>query len=126
MAGEAVWCVWVGGHWRRKGWETSGSQAPTKTDNEGGQTASPAWAGTAQGSERSRDVRAGYDGEREQALTCEEKYTASTLMRAFRRSLWRTCSDTVCANSAGALYPGCPEGFVRRSRQGGDSQGLEE
>ena len=33
VAGEAVWCVGGGGLWRRKGWETSGSQTPTKTDN---------------------------------------------------------------------------------------------
>ena len=32
VAGEAVWRVGVGGLWRRKGWETLGSQTPTKTD----------------------------------------------------------------------------------------------
>ena len=52
VAGEAVWCDGDGGLWRRKGWETFGSQTPTKTDMVGGQTASPAWAGTAQRSER--------------------------------------------------------------------------
>ena len=31
LAGEAVWRDGVGGLWRRKGWETSGSQTPTKT-----------------------------------------------------------------------------------------------
>ena len=31
MAGEAVWCDGGGGLWRRKVWETSGSQTPTKT-----------------------------------------------------------------------------------------------
>ena len=31
MAGEAVWCGGDGGLWRYKGWETSGSQTPTKT-----------------------------------------------------------------------------------------------
>ena len=36
-----------GGLWRRKGWETLGSQTPTKTDRVCGQTASVAWAGTA-------------------------------------------------------------------------------
>ena len=82
MAGEAVWCGWVGGLWRRKGWETLGSQTPTKTDNVRRQTASPAWAGTAQRSERGSDGGAGYVGERELALPFEEKYTASTLMRA--------------------------------------------
>ena len=33
VAGVAVWCVRIGGLWRRKGWETLGSQTPTKTDN---------------------------------------------------------------------------------------------
>jgi len=33
LAGEAVWCDGVGRLWRRKGWETLGSQTPTKTDN---------------------------------------------------------------------------------------------
>ena len=71
LAGEAVWRDGVGGLWRRKGWETLGSQTPTKTDNVGGKTASAAWAGTAQRSERRTDVDAGYDGLREQALTFE-------------------------------------------------------
>ena len=31
VAGEAVWCDGDGGLWRRKGWETLGSQTPTKT-----------------------------------------------------------------------------------------------
>ena len=31
LAGEAVWRDGIGGLWRRKGWETSGSQTPTKT-----------------------------------------------------------------------------------------------
>ena len=38
----------AGGLWRRKGWETLGSQTPTKTGGVRGQTASLAWAGTAQ------------------------------------------------------------------------------
>ena len=38
----------AGGLWRRKGWETLGSQTPTKTGSLcGRQTASGAWAGTA-------------------------------------------------------------------------------
>ena len=47
VAGEAVLRVRVGGLGRANGWETLGSQTPTKTDNVGGKTASPAWAGTA-------------------------------------------------------------------------------
>ena len=60
----------------------AGSVAPRKGDLRlpgaakepgavGGKTASPAWAGTAQGSERSTDGRAGYNSLREQALTFE-------------------------------------------------------
>ena len=60
----------------------SGSGAPRKgdyrlpgaaeeTDAKGGQTASAAWAGTAQRSERGTDVDAGDDGLRELALTVE-------------------------------------------------------
>ena len=38
----------AGGLWRYKGWETLGSQTPTKTDGMcGGQMGSGAWAGTA-------------------------------------------------------------------------------
>ena len=47
VAGEAVLRVRVGGLGRANGWETLGSQTPTKTDNVCGKTASPAWAGTA-------------------------------------------------------------------------------
>ena len=71
MAAEAVLCVGVGGLWRRKGWETLGSQTPTKTDNVGGKTAYAAWAGTAQRSERRTNSDAGDDGLREQALSFE-------------------------------------------------------
>ena len=89
----------VGGLWRRKGWETLGSQTPTKTDNVGGKTAYAAWAGTAQRSERRSDGRAGYQGEREQALTFDLRYNATTLMRSVdRRSLRPVYPDFVCAS----------------------------
>ncbi len=54
VATEAVWKAWGGGGlWRDNGWETLGSQTPTKTASLcGRQTASGAWAGTAQRSER--------------------------------------------------------------------------
>ena len=79
----------------------SGSGAPRKgayrlpgaaeeTDAKGGQTASAAWAGTAQRSERGTGVDAGYQGERERALTFEYWYTATTLMRAGRWNGGRT------------------------------------
>ena len=60
VAGEAVLRVGA-----------AGSGAAEETDAKGGKTASPAWAGTAQGSERRTDGRAGYQGKREQALTFE-------------------------------------------------------
>ena len=87
--------------------------AAEETGAKGGKTAYAAWAGTAQRSERGTDVDAGDDGPREQALTFELRYTATTLMRsANRRSLRPVYPDFVCANSAGALCPGCPEGFA--------------
>ena len=54
VATEAVWKVWGdGGLWRDTDGETFGSQTPTKTGSLcGRQTASGAWAGTAQRSER--------------------------------------------------------------------------
>ena len=92
-------CVGVGGLWRRKGWETLGSQSPTKTDNVGGKTAYAAWAGTAQRSERRTDVDAGYSGNRELALPFELRYDATTLMRGVnRRSLRPVYPDFVCAS----------------------------
>ena len=63
-------------------------EAAEETDAKGGQTASAAWAGTAQRSERGTGVDAGYQGEREQALTFEYWYTATTLMRAQPRRVW--------------------------------------
>ena len=56
---EAVWCGRGDGLWRRKGWETTGSQTPTKTGGAGRETASGAWAGTAQGSERAQTLMRG-------------------------------------------------------------------
>ena len=56
LAPEAVWCVGAGGLWRCKGWETIGSQTPIKTDSAGRETASGAWAGTAQRSERAQTL----------------------------------------------------------------------
>ena len=73
-------------------------EAAEETDAKGGQTASAAWAGTAQRGERGTDGRAGYQGEREQALTFEYKQEATTLMRAKPRSVWLACPDTLCAN----------------------------
>jgi len=48
--------VGAGGLWRCKGWETLGSQTPTKTGGRRvGQTASGAWAGTAHNKAKSKD-----------------------------------------------------------------------
>ena len=59
LAPEAVWCVGAGGLWRYKGWETTGSQTPTKTGSAGRETASGVWAGTAQESERAQTLMRG-------------------------------------------------------------------
>ena len=73
--------------------------AAEETGAKGGKTASAAWAGTAQRSERGTDVDAGDDGLREQALTFELRYNATTLMRSVdRRSLRPVYPDFVCAN----------------------------
>ena len=88
VAGEAVWCVGAGGLRRDNGLETSGSRPPTETGSVGGQTASPAWAGTAQRSERGMDVDAGDDGPREQALSYEQSDYPTTLIRGCQHSLW--------------------------------------
>ena len=107
----------------------SGSGAPRKGDYwlpgaaeetgaKGGKTAYAAWAGTAQRSERRTDVDAGDDGLREQALTFELGYDATTLMRSVdRRSLRPVYPDFVCAssrdgcllaarNTSDGVYPG--------------------
>ena len=60
LAPEAVWYGWAGGLWRDHGQETLGSWPPTKTGSRRvGQTASGAWAGTAQTSERGMTVMRG-------------------------------------------------------------------
>lgn len=101
VAGEAVWKRVDGGLWRRKGWETSGSQTPTKTgivrlaDGLTGLS----WNGSL--------ARSGYD----------VRGSVCCLALTSRRSLWRTCSDTVCAssrngcfldarNTSGGVHPG--------------------
>ena len=71
MAAEAVLCVGAAGSGAPRKGDLGLPGAAEETGAKGGQTASPAWAGTAQGSERSTDVGAGHDGEREQALTLE-------------------------------------------------------
>ena len=69
LAQEAVWCGRGDGLWRRKGWETTGSQTPTKTGACAlGRRPPGPGPGRPKGSERGTDGRAGYDGEREQAL----------------------------------------------------------
>ena len=91
LAPEAVWCGRGDGLWRRKVWETTGSQTPTKTGACAlGRRPPGPGPGRPKGSERGTDGRAGYDGEREQALSYELRYLATTLMRGENRhSLWR-------------------------------------
>ena len=92
--------------------------AAEETDAKGGQTASAAWAGTAQRGERGTGVDAGDGGLRELALSFEYWYTATTLMRAYRRRVWLVYPDTLCAsgrdgrllgarNTADGVYPVC-------------------
>ena len=71
VAGEAVLCVGAAGSGasRKGAYRLPG--AAEETGAKGGKTAYAAWAGTAQRSERRTDGRAGYQGEREQALTFE-------------------------------------------------------
>ena len=69
LAPEAVWCGRGDGLWRRKGWETTGSQTPTKTEACAlGRRPPGPGPGRPKGSERGTDGRAEHDGEREQAL----------------------------------------------------------
>ena len=99
MAAEAVLCVGAAGSGAPRKGDLGLPGAAEETGAKGGKTASAAWAGTAQGCERRTDGRAGYQGEREQALTFELRYNATTLMRsANRRSLRPVYPDFVCAN----------------------------
>ena len=82
MAAEAVLCVGAAGSGAPRKGDLGLPGAAEETGAKGGKTASAAWAGTAQRSERRTDGRAGYQGEREQALTFELEYQATTLMRA--------------------------------------------
>ena len=71
VAAEAVLCVGAAGSGAPRKGDLGLPGAAEETGAKGGKTASAAWAGTAQGSERRTDGRAGYQGEREQALTFE-------------------------------------------------------
>ena len=82
MAAEAVLCVGAAGSGAPRKGDYRLPGAAEETGAKGGKTASAAWAGTAQRSERGTDGDAGNDGLREQALTFELRYSAMTLMRA--------------------------------------------
>ena len=71
VAAEAVLCVGAAGSGAPRKGDLGLPGAAEETGAKGGKTASAAWAGTAQGSERRTDVRAGHNGLREQALTFE-------------------------------------------------------
>ena len=71
MAAEAVLRVGAAGSGAPRKGDYRLPGAAEETGAKCGKTASAAWAGTAQGSERRTDGRAGYKGEREQALTFE-------------------------------------------------------
>ena len=71
VAGEAVLKRRAAGSGAPRKGDLGLPGAAEETGVVGGKTDSPAWAGTAQRSERCTDGRAGYQGEREQALTFE-------------------------------------------------------
>ena len=71
MAAEAVLCVGAAGSGAPRKGDYRLPGAAEETGAKGGKTASAAWAGTAQRSERSTSFDAGYNGLREQALTFE-------------------------------------------------------
>ena len=88
MAAEAVLSVGAAGTGAPRKGDYRLPGAAEETGANGGKTASAAWAGTAQRSERSTDGDAGDDGLREQVLTFELRYDATSLMRSVdRRSL---------------------------------------
>ena len=99
MAAEAVLCVGAAGSGAPRKGDLGLPGAAEETGAKGGKTASAAWAGTAQRSERRTDVDAGYSGNRELALPFELRYDATTLMRSVdRRSLRPVYPDFVCAS----------------------------
>ena len=71
VAGEAVLCVGAAGSGAPRKGDRGLPGAAEETGAKGGKTASAAWAGTAQGCERSTGFDAGYNSLREQALTFE-------------------------------------------------------
>ena len=111
----------------RRSRETSGSLEQRKRPAlRGGRRPPPPGPGRPKGSERGTGVDAGYDGPREQALSYELKYLATTLMRGVNRhSLGRTCSDTVCASSRNGCLPGARKLLqVARQRQLAEAGGI--
>ena len=71
MAAEAVLCVEAAGSGAPRKGDLRLPGAAEETGAKGGKTASAAWAGTAQRSERRTGSDAGNNGLREQALTLE-------------------------------------------------------
>ena len=71
VAAEAVLCVGAAGSGAPRKGDYRLPGAAEETGAKGGKTASAAWDGTAQEGERRTDGRAGYQGERELALTFE-------------------------------------------------------
>ena len=88
MAAEAVLCVGAAGSGAPRKGDYRLPGAAEEAGAKGGKTAYAAWAGTAQGSERRTDGDARDDAIREQALSFELRYDATSLMRSVdRRSL---------------------------------------
>ena len=111
----------------RRGRETSGSLEQRKRPTRRvGRRPLPPGPGRPKGSERGTGVDAGDDCPREQALTYELKYLATTLMRGVNRhSLWRVYPDTVCASSRDGCLPGARKLLqVARQRQLAEAGGI--
>ena len=77
-----------GGLWRCKGWETLGSQTPTKTGAVGGQTPSVAWAGTAHPVSDVLTLERDTTVFANRHCPSNRRMTPTSLMRGHRRSLW--------------------------------------
>ena len=113
LAGEAVWRDGVGGLWRRKGWETSGSQTPTKT---GIVRLADGLTGLGRNGPLARTK--GYRS-RQRMLPCTDPPAQS------KAGLTGLC----LRQRPGRPYPGCPEHFWRgspRQRCGGIAAGYNQ
>ena len=93
--------MWGGGLWSAAEGRPWLPGAAEETGAVGGQTASVTWAGTAHLPEQKETVHG--------SVCCQAQ--------THRRSLWRTCSDTVCASSRDGCF------LAARNTSGGVNPG---